>query len=123
MKHVTDLKIMDAVLKECYFEFKKDNTKYYAVFDLRKVSKKLNIDYGILWGRFYYHLNKKYKGNIEKSELFYPFEGENRDLCSIHFPLLSSIVADKRDEYFRFTVPLYLSVGFSVLSLVLSILK
>ncbi|ADJ29346.1 hypothetical protein [Nitrosococcus watsonii] len=96
-------------------------SKIYAPIDCRVIASDLNVDPDIVFGRLYYHLNKKYgyrQDDGSKVELFAFKVG--KDKHAVNFPLLSAVLAELHQSWFRFTAPLVLSAAafiFSILSL------
>ena len=67
MKIPTDRQILDAIYNEYYSTFteysKKEadrSAKIYVPIDCGKIARKLGVDGDIVFGRLYYHLEKKY---------------------------------------------------------------
>lgn len=125
----TDREILRKIHKRYYDQFgafKRDNpdaereTKIYVPIDCTTIAKDLDVDPDIVFGRLYYHLEKKY-GYVQqegsKVHLFAFAVGKDRH--AVHFPLLSAVLADLEQSWFRFTVPLIISA----LALVISIIS
>lgn len=109
-------------------EFKRDGTeperssKIYVPIDCAVIAKDLGVDPDIVFGRLYYHLDKKYgytQDNGAKVHLFTLAVGKDRN--AVNFPMLSAVLAELHQSWFRFTVPLAISgiaLVLSVISLV-----
>lgn len=106
-------------------DFKCDSTeperssKIYVPIDCSVIAQDLGVDPDIVFGRLYYHLNKKYgytQDNGTKAHLFAPVVGKDRN--AVNFPMLSAVLAELHQSWFRFTVPLVISGIALVLSVV-----
>lgn len=94
-------------------------TKIYVPIDCKEIARKLKVDRDIIFGRLYYHLDKKHgyiESNGSKVHLFAFQVGKDRH--AVHFPLLSAIVAEHETSWFRFNLPIVIST----IALVTSIL-
>ncbi len=120
----TDLEILDAIYEECYERFasfdKKNpdrKTKIYVPFDLDKIADQLNVDGDIVFGRLYYHLNKKYGYRNPNGSTVSVYNTIPGDGHSINMPLTAAILADLRKENKKF----WIATGIAILSLIISI--
>jgi hypothetical protein len=128
-KTITDRKILRLIYDRYYQNFsafnktsnKNRETKIYVPIDCVKIAKELNVDTDIIFGRLYYHLNKKYGYTQEDNSkvlLFSPVIGKDRN--AVHFPLLSAVLAELEESQLRlFTMPVILSI----LALIISLLS
>ncbi|MGQ0333483.1 hypothetical protein [Halomonas elongata] len=85
-------------------------SKIYVPIDCAAIAEKLGVDPDIVFGRLYYHLDKKYGYTQEdgsKVHLFAFFVGGDRH--AVHFPMLSAVLAELEQSWFRFTAPLVIS--------------
>ena len=83
----TDKQILEVIYNKYYDNFSlfsKDNslreTKIYVPIDLEKIANELKVDNDIIFGRLYYHLNKKYgyiNENGSKVHFFTPKCGKD----------------------------------------------
>lgn len=132
--NVTDRVLLRTVYDVYYSEFckfKKDissrESKVFVPIDCHCIAKKLKIDPDIVFGRLYYHLDKKYgykQDNGAMVHLFAMKVGDDRR--AVHFPLLSAVLAELEQSYYRFTIPLLMSVMallVSAVSIAISIQK
>lgn len=120
-------KIHDRYLEQ-FGQFESENpenersSKIYVPIDCSAISKDLRVDPDIVFGRLYYHLDKKYgytQDNGAKVHLFTKAIGEDRH--AVNFPMLSAVLAELQQSWFRFTAPLVISgiaLAVSVISLV-----
>jgi len=117
-KNVTDRVILKETYKIyysdfCAFDEKKPSrqTKIYVPIDCALISKKLGLDPDIVFGRLYYHLDKKHGYKQEDGTLVNLFVKQiGSERHAVHFPLLSAVLAEHEQSYLRFTIPLYLSI-------------
>jgi hypothetical protein len=96
------------------------SSKIYVPIDCAVIAKELDVDPDIVFGRLYYHLDKKYgytQDNGARVHLFAMAVGEDRH--AVNFPMLSAVLADLQQSWFRFTAPLIISG----LALVISIIS
>ena len=120
-------KIHDRYLDQ-FGQFERDNignersSKIYVPIDCAAIAKDLRVDPDIVFGRLYYHLDKKYgytQDNGAKVHLFTMAIGKDRH--AVNFPMLSAVLAELQQSWFRFTAPLVISgiaLVISVISLV-----
>lgn len=121
--NITDRLLLKAIYEEYYSNFcaseivvENRASRSYVIIDYLAISKKLGLDPDIVFGRLFYHLEKKYgykDGNI-KAPLF-ALKG-TEDKFAVNFPLLSAVVAELEQSYIRFTFPLLLSILAIVIS-------
>src|SRR5262245_19645156 len=102
----TDLEILDVIYDryyETFASYSKDNptraTKVFVPIDITAIARSFGVDDDIIFGRLYYHLDKKHGYKDESGNTvhaFYSFSGPEGH--SVNFPLVSSILADLRRE-------------------------
>ena len=126
----TDREIIRAIHKRYYDAFGRfdrsspepeRSSKIYVPIDCEVIAKELEVDPDIVFGRLYYHLNKKYgyeKPDGSKVELFAFAIGKDRH--AVNFPLLSAVLAELEESWFRFTGPFLLS-GFALFASLLAV--
>jgi hypothetical protein len=129
----TDLKILNAVYERYYDEFASytdggdsRNAKIYVPIDIKQLAEDLNVDGDIIFGRLYYHLDKKY-GYRQEDDSRVPFFGlrVGKDKNCVNFPLMASVLADLRDRARRNRTATWIASGsliISVIAIVISIL-
>lgn len=86
-------------------------SKIYVPIDCEYLANKLKVDPDIVFGRLYYHLDKKYgyqQPDGSKVHLFAMQIG--RDRHAVHFPLLSAVLAEQNNNWFQFYAPLLISI-------------
>lgn len=94
-------------------------TNNFVPIDCHLIGKKLNLNSAIVFGRLYYHLDKKYRYRQEDGNLVPLFYLEmGGDIHVINYPLLSAVLAELDQDYYRFTLPLGVSFGALIISVV-----
>jgi hypothetical protein len=126
-KPPTDRDILSAIYDKYYDDFcaysedtKSRSSKIHVPIDCEEIAKKLKVDGDIVFGRLYYHLEKKHgytQTDGAKVSLFSMKTGEDRH--TVNFPLLSALVAEQHTSWFRFNLPILISS----FALLISILK
>ena len=135
MKNIpTDLEILNAIYEKYYETFvsftdenKTRSSKAFVPIDIALMAKEMNVEPDVILGRLYYHLEKKYGYSNDdgktKVSLFTMKAGN--DVNCVHFPYLSSILADMRNEdkkYRRAIAFSIISATISIVSLILSLI-
>ena len=129
----TDLQILNQIYEWYYDEFvkftkenKERETKILVPIDIEKIAQKMKVDGDIVFGRLYYHLDKKHgykKEDGSSVPLFTLIAGKDRH-C-VNFPLMASVLADLRQEnkkYRMATTLAVVSLFISIVSLLISLL-
>ena len=122
----TDLEILQKIHDRYMGQYmeKKGDSKNYLPIDCVAIAKDLESDPDLVFGRLYYHLDKKYgytQDDGSKVHLFTLVAGKDKN--AVHFPMLSAVLAELRQSRFRFTTPLVISgiaLVISVISLICS---
>lgn len=114
----TDLQILNVIYRDysdAFAAFNRDapdrETKLFVPIDIEAVAAKLDVDPDIVFGRLYYHLENKYgydRDNGSRVAFFTPRAG--KDSTCVNFPLLSSVVADLREQKWKFSAPMYVAM-------------
>ena len=89
------------------------------IIDCEVIAKTLGVDPDIVFGRLYYHLNKKYvytQDDGTKVHLFALVVG--KDKHAVHFPMLSAVLAELQQSWFQFKAPLVISAIALVISVI-----
>ena len=98
----------------------------YVPIGIEDLARHFGEDPGIIFGRLYYHLDKKYGYSRDDGFKVPFFISETSDKHSVQFPLLIAILADMREDRrkhawsFRFSI---IAIIFSGASLLLTGLK
>ena len=129
----TDRNLLRAIHKRYYKQFAKfdrndpnsvRSTKIYVPIDCKSIGKELNVDPDIVFGRLYYHLDKKHgyeNSDGSKVHLFALKAGN--DSHAINFPMLSAVLADLEEKQWRFTLPILITSLLSIVALTISIIS
>lgn len=122
----TDLRILNAIYDRYYDMFaqyadadESRNAKIYVPIDIKQIAQDLNVDGDIIFGRLYYHLEKKhgYVHDDESSVHFFSLRvGE--DMHCVNFPLMASVLADLRDQARKRNTATGIAVGSLIISIV-----
>jgi len=131
MKIPTDRKILEAIFnhyKTCFerYEVSADrSSKIYVPIDCQKIADLLGTERDIVFGRLYYHLERKhgYTQQDGTKVHFFVLKVGNDAKC-VNFPLLVSVLAGLQEEGKRFwftTAASFLSLGVAICSLVVAI--
>ena len=129
----TDLQILEAIYERYYETFVKyseedhsRSAKIYVPIDIKQLAKDLKVDGDIIFGRLYYHLEKKHVYRQDDGSLvpfFSPRVGG--DTHCVNFPLAASVLADLRDQARKYNTATWIAVGsliIAIVSIVISIL-
>lgn len=131
MKLPTDKEILEVIFEYYKTTFasyggKEDRlTKIYVPIDCQKIAGILGTEGDIVFGRLYYHLERKhgYAQQDGTKVHFFSLKVGNDAKC-VNFPLLASVLADLQEQAKRFwyaTAASFLSLGVSIASLVVSV--
>jgi hypothetical protein len=127
----TDLEILNLIYEQYYETFsqydEKENktrsTKNRVPINIDEIANKLKVDPDIIFGRLYYHLNKKYGyRNEDGTRVSFFTLKVGKDSKCINFPLASSVLADLRNNKRRYNIATWIaviSVGISVISIII----
>lgn len=95
-------------------------TRIRVPIDINKVANACGVSEGMIFGRLYYHFNKKYSYTDEEGHRITFFASVKFDGLSVNFPMVASVLADLKMEQrkFRFATALALvSLILSTISL------
>lgn len=128
----TDLEILQEIYESYYDAYRTyarrdpDNiTTLRVLVNLNKVARACGVEEDMIFGRIYYHFNKKYSYKNKKGEIVSFFSTPKYDRLGVNFPLLAAILADlkaeqeKRDESISLAV---FAIILSVVAVLLTIL-
>jgi hypothetical protein len=116
-ENITDRLLLKYIYEQYYptfCSFDKTNqnrsTKMYVPIDCESIAKKFNLDPHLVFGRLYFHLDKKY-GYTNNDGTIVPLFALKiaDDRHVVNFPLLSAIVAELDQSFSRFSLTLLLS--------------
>lgn len=99
-------------------ENKTRESKIYVPIDFSDVATELGVDKDIVFGRLYYHLNKKYGYKEDDGSLVSLYSTRlGNDRHVVNFPLLAAVLADLEQANFRFLAPMIISIVALTLSI------
>lgn len=86
--------------------------------DIHTVAEEVGVDEDMIFGRLYYHFNKKYSYRDENGERITFFTSLKFEGMSVNFPLVASVLADLESEDLKYKVSLAMSIGALTLSVI-----
>jgi hypothetical protein len=107
------------VFRDYQEESKTRSSKVYVPIDIEKLAMKLSVDSHLIFGRLYYHMDKKYgytQSDDSKVHLFTPIAGNDKN--AVNFPLLGAIVAEMEDAHRKNILSIIISLAALAISLV-----
>lgn len=119
----TDLDILNTIYKLYHADFvlydddkNIRNNKIYVPIDCHKIANILGVNGDIVFGRLYYHLEKKYhyKQRDGSEVFFFAYNEISGNPKSINFPLMTSVLASLREKEEKF----WISIAIAVLALI-----
>ena len=125
MKSPSDLKILNAIYKMYYKDFRdfaygaenRRPTNEYLPIDCQKIAKKLNVDSYLVYGRLHYHLEEKYGYKRNEDRVYFFSRQMGHDRHCVNFPLLAAVLAGLQEEKSKFQLATWLSTVAIVVSL------
>ena len=108
----TDLKILNSIYGayyETFASYSKEqptrSSKIYVPIEIDRLAEKLGVDKDIVFGRLYYHLEKKFGYEQDDGSMVHLFALRAGDETHcVHFPYLASVLADLRSENKKFRI-------------------
>lgn len=124
-KSINDIKLLNLIFETYYEKYineekEQRDTKNYIPIDIKLISKKLNVEPNLVFGRLYYDLDFRYRyeqNDSVKSKVHLFSLSVGNDKHCINFPYLTSILSNMRDSNKKF---IYVT-SISVLSLIISL--
>jgi hypothetical protein len=125
MKCPSDREILSIIYKMYYEEFQNFShvvesgrpSKIYIQISCQAVAERLSVDKDIVFGRLYYHLQKKHGYTQDDGSKVLFFGTVEDDLHCVNFPLLGSVLAGLQEEASKFR----LATGISFLAMAVAI--
>jgi hypothetical protein len=117
------------ILTEIYNRFR-DEFREYATedpdriarvrvpIDIEEIAEEVGVDEDMVFGRLYYHFNKKYSYRDENGDRITFFASTKFDGLSVNFPLVASVLADLELERTSYATALYMAGGSLALSFI-----
>ncbi len=126
MEHIpTDLEILEDIYFRYYDEYKKyakdepDRIARIRVpINIQEVAEACGVEEDMIFGRMFYHFNKKYSYKDERGEITTFFMSDKFEGLSVNYPLVSSVIADLSMEKKRTALYVTLSSVAIMLSLI-----
>ncbi|KPY87656.1 hypothetical protein RA263_23640 [Pseudomonas syringae pv. tagetis] len=117
MKLPSDRTILELIYKLYYEEFQNHSrevesgrrSKIYVPIDCQMIARELDVDGDIVFGRLYYHLQKKYGYTNEDESKVLFFGNTNGEGFSINFPLMASVLAGLQEDANKFRTATWIS--------------
>lgn len=101
----TDLEILEDIYYRYHDEFRKYAKKepdriarIRVPVDVEEIAEACGVEEDMIFGRIFYHFNKKYSYTDSNGEVTTFFTTEKFEGLSVIFPLVASILADKYQE-------------------------
>lgn len=114
----TDLEILSEIYNRYYDTFREyakeepDRIARIRVpIDIGKVAKACGVEEDMVFGRLYYHFNKKYSYRDEHGVRITFFASLKFEGISVNFPLVASVLADLKSEQAKFRTSIFLSAA------------
>ncbi len=92
-------------------------TRIRVPIDIDEIANACGVGEDMIFGRLYYHFNKKYSYKNENGERITFFTSTKFDGLSINFPLVASVLADLKTEQKNFKI----SIATAAAALIISI--
>lgn len=129
----TDLEILNAIYERYYATFASfsadesaRSSKVYVPIDIAQLAKDMSVDEDIVFGRLYYHLDKKYGYKNDDGSYVHLFAlVVGGDRHCVNFPYVASVLASLREENRKYrlaTTLAIVSLFISVVAFLLSVL-
>jgi hypothetical protein len=125
----TDLEIIEDIYYRYYDEYKKyakdepDRIARIRVpVNLQEIADACGVEEDMIFGRLYYHFNKKYSYKNEDGGIITFFMSEKFEGLSVNYPLVSAVLADLNAEKKRTTIFITISAVAVMLSVVAVVL-
>ena len=124
----TDLEIIEDI----YFRYHDDFRKYAkkepdriarirVPIEVEDVAEACGVEEDMIFGRIFYHFNKKYSYTDTQGEVTTFFTTEKFDGLSVCFPLVASVLADKYAEKKQQETQLFIS-GIAIVLAIIALL-
>ena len=125
-KTPTDYEILSKIYDDYFDEYqayeknKEVRSAYnYVPIDIKKLAMKLGTDENILFGRLYYHLEKRFGyTNPDNTNVYFFAKKVGKDMHCIHYPYLASVLASMKSENRKYMVATSLSGIAIIISIV-----
>lgn len=127
----TDLEIMEELYARYYESFRKYATedpdriaRIRVPINVQEVAEACGVEEDMIFGRIFYHFNKKYSYKDDKGNVMTFFITDKFEGLSVNFPIVASVLADLRTEKKQTDSFLFISsaaLALSAMALVIAI--
>ena len=127
----TDLEIMEELYERYFESFRKYATedpdriaRIRVPINVQEVAEACGVEEDMIFGRIFYHFNKKYSYKDEKGNVTTFFITDKFEGLSVNFPIVASVLADLRVEKRKTDNYLFISsaaLALSVIALLIAI--
>lgn len=127
----TDLEIMEELYERYFESFRKYATedpdriaRIRVPINVQEVAEACGVEEDMIFGRIFYHFNKKYSYKDEKGNVTTFFITDKFEGLSVNFPIVASVLADLRTEKRKIDNFLFISsaaLALSVIALLIAI--
>lgn len=121
----TDLEILTEIYNRYYDSFREYATeepdriaRIRVPIDINLVAKECGVSEDMIFGRLYYHFNKKYSYKDESGDKITFFTSLKFEGMSVNFPLVASVLADLETDQAKHKT----AVSFSITALAISLI-
>ena len=122
----TDREILNAIYDRYYQVFAQytdgddsRSTKIYVPIDVGQIAGDLKDDVHIIFGRLYYHLEKKYGYRQDDDTIVHLFSLKvGEDTHCVNFPLAAAVLADLRHQAKKYNMATWIAAGSLAISLI-----
>lgn len=116
---------------QSYASFSKESSsrsaKIMVPIDVKAIAEHFGVDVDIIFGRLYYHLEKKFGyTQADKSNVHFFTLKAGKDTECVNFPLMTSVLAGLHEEHRKHTLAIWIAIGsliISIASLIVSALR
>lgn len=127
----TDFEILEEIYLRYYDEFRKyaqrepDRIVRIRVpIDISEIAKSCGVEEDMIFGRIFYHFNKKYSYKNNKGDITTFFTTEKFEGLSVNFPLVASVLADmhnQKKEKENYNIMSGVTIAISIIALLVAI--
>lgn len=124
-KHIpSDYEILSAIYDRYYTDFKSlvrsEPDRLHRIripIDVNEIAEMVGVEEEMIFGRIYYHFNKKYSYEDENGKQINFFSSGRVEGLRLNFPLVASLLADLKMEQARTDrTPVYASLAAATLA-------
>jgi hypothetical protein len=93
--------------------------------DIHEVAEECGVEEDMIFGRLYYHFNKKYSYRDESGDRITFFTSLKFEGMSVNFPLVASVLADLKFENMKFKIATsvaFISLVISLMAIIVALL-